>query len=209
MSALRVQVVIPADNLLPADACVNVFHFLGTGSALATFAVAKPRLVSFYDAWSSYRSPLYDWVNVRLKAYDMDQPSPRPPIADELAGTTAAAAGTGLPAEVCMCMSFQGDRLAGANQARRRGRVYLGPLSASSNNGATARPDTTFTTTLTTAARTFLLASDGVCSWCVRSEAAPPADYVAVTNGWFDNAFDTQRRRGFDPSSRQIFNNIP
>ena len=209
MSELRVQVVIPADNLLPQDSCVNVYHFVGTGTALAAYAAAKPRLVAFYDAWSSYRSPLYDWANVRLKAYDMQQPSPRPPIADELAGMSAAAAGTGLPAEVCMCMSFQANRLAGANQAQRRGRVYLGPLSASANNGATARPDTTFTTTLTTAARTFLLASDSAAEWNVRSEAGTTPSYHAVSNGWFDNAFDTQRRRGFDPSSRQIFNDIP
>jgi hypothetical protein len=43
-----------------------------------------------------------------------------------------------------------------------------------------------------------------VWTWIVVSEVAGLND-VIVTNGWVDNAFDIQRRRGVTPTSRSTF----
>jgi hypothetical protein len=44
------------------------------------------------------------------------------------------------------------------------------------------------------------------CVWVVNSTIGDPLENtVLITNGWCDNEFDTQRRRGRDATSRTTF----
>jgi hypothetical protein len=40
--------------------------------------------------------------------------------------------------------------------------------------------------------------------WCIRS-VTPTENYVPITNGFIDNAFDTVRRRGPKTTTRQVW----
>lgn len=109
-----------------------------------------------------------------------------------------------LPAEVALVMSFQAARASGQNQARRRNRVYLGPLggSAPSSDG---RPAPGFVTQVARAGSDLAAAASSSVNWnWVVWSPTEQQDYQ-VDNGWVDNSWDTQRRRGLAPTSRTTF----
>lgn len=205
------QVVIPNDNNLAEDAVVNTWNFVALDGPGAITEISD-QLEDFYTAWQTYRSSAYQWQLTRLKIYDQDEPAPRVPVYDAPLGLTADAAPNTLPHEVAICLSYQAERESGQNQARRRGRVYLGPFASAANNTSDGRPATALVTALGVAARALLVASNSApnSQWVVWSRTAPsPANTSAVDNGWIDNAFDTQRRRGMVASSRTVFNALP
>lgn len=136
---------------------------------------------------------------------------------------TMGASGTGnpLPAEVSLALSFHGD-LTNVPEtapnptpppatirpaARKRGRIYIGPLMAIA--GTTGGPNNDLVPTagaknVWSAVGTHLL--DNVPSgfvWDIISKAAE--EVTVVTGGYVDDAFDTQRRRGSAPTSRLTF----
>jgi hypothetical protein len=204
---MKAQVVVPADTNLSEDSIVNTWSFFATTNATAIPLIIAP-LKTFYDAWQSLRSSMYQWDQARIKFYDMEAPSPRPPLTDALFGLSASAAPSTLPQEVALCMSFQADRIAGRQQSRRRGRVYLGPFGATTADTTAGRPSSGTLTTLSTAANNWLTATNAASGWFwgVHSTVEPaPNNMVKVTNGWIDNAWDTQRRRGQKPTTRSIF----
>jgi hypothetical protein len=207
---LRAQVVIPADTNIPEDVCVNTWGFVTSLAIDATsMDTATARLVTFYNALQNYRANNQNWAATRIKFYDLEQAIPRPPLRDAVMGLSATAAANSLPAEVALCLSFQGVQVAGTSQARRRGRVYLGPWGTSANNGLTGRPDNGLTAAIIPAARALVLANDQPLQWCVYSQFPAADTPIIVTNGWCDDAWDTQRRRGPRPTLRTVFNNIP
>lgn len=208
MALTRCQVVVPADSALPADVVVNNWAFLMDPTAGAQVTELKGYLKTFYDAWSSNRSVLYVWEQARLKLYDMSAPKPRVPLVDETIGLSASAGTTSLPQEVALCMSFQGVRVSGELQRRRRGRIYLGPFVTNANQGTTGRPDTTFLNQIVSAAQAFLnsTSTSAGIEWVVIHDAGgTPSLGATVHDGWVDNSWDTQRRRGADPSARTVF----
>ena len=205
MPICRVQVRIPKDTAVPADVVVNTWAVdldNATSLGLVNFQSA---LTTFYNALSSYRSTAYDWANTVMRAYNMEDDEPREPFYDFAMGLNSTASGTPLPPEVAICLSFQGASGSGFNMARRRGRVYLGPLQTGvldtvGNVASVVR------TTITNAADTLLTASgSGDWQWGVISLAGIGVGFTPVTNGWVDGAFDIQRRRGVQPSVRTTF----
>jgi hypothetical protein len=103
-----------------------------------------------------------------------------------------------------MCVSFHGEYVSGEPQARRRGRVYVPWMQASSN--VDGRPESTFVTLLAASFAEFhaaAIASANV-NWVVWS----PTDSAAypVEAGWIDDAWDTQRRRGVSATYRIPWN---
>jgi hypothetical protein len=133
-------------------------------------------------------------------------------------GPTASASpgNLALPREVALCGSFHGDLSGVAEEgagdtrprARRRGRIYVGPLNVAatdSTNGSAnggALPSGFFIGRLAAAFAEFTAAAieDEGGRWVVASRADNAV--YPVTAGWVDNEFDTQRRRGLDPSAR-------
>lgn len=217
---MRAIVSIPSDTGLPEDAVVNVWHFDGDDQALATdadyHAGVMTLLTAFYGAADAYISSLMA-SPATVKIYDMRDATPRVP---EYTGTIALTFGAAAsyPSEVAVCLSFYAQQTSGVNQARRRGRVYIGPANADTgaliSNGW--RVSAAARTAICAAAATMKAgapagSSGASVKWAVYSpttdaEGANLDDsFHDVVGGWMDDAFDTQRRRGVGATTRTLF----
>lgn len=206
MPDIRVMFVGHGASNLPEDRIVNTFHFsVGAGTAETLMTQAFEALTTFYNspapsyALSAYLSP---WVqrSAEFRAYDLSQTPPRVPVIEPI---TLAASNTasGLPEEVAIVTTLQGA-VPPALTARRRGRLYIGPLNNNTITPGTSstpsRPDSVFTDIIGyTCARLVI----GNVGWCIRS-SVPFQNFVQIADGYVDNAFDTQRRRGPETTAR-------
>jgi hypothetical protein len=201
------MVIHPAINGVAKDSVVNTFAFDVSGPTPTTYDAIKAGLKTFYDAWDAYRSPLQKFQSSSVKMYDLADPKPRPPVYDQPLGLTTTVAANTLPTELSICVSFQGGHVAGIAQRRRRGRVYLGPWGTTAADTTLGRPTPGICAALGAAATAFLAASDAAStwSWVVVSEATGTVSPVLITDGWVDNAWDIQRRRGIAPTLRNAW----
>lgn len=218
---MRAQVTIPLDSAIPEDSIVNTFYFDGDdlGGGLTTDAeyhgAVQSLLTAFYQSIDGNMLANSVTTPATVKIYDMRDPTPRVPEFTFTIGLTDTAQSP-LPGEVALCASFQADLVSGVNQARRRGRVYIGPLASTASfatvvNGQ-LRPHAAVVQALADACNVL---ADGIdttgngahVSWAVYSPTLDIAGTIDdafndVTNGWVDNSYDTQRRRGAAPTSR-------
>ena len=208
MATIRVMFVGHGPSTLPEDRVINTFHFLSGGAYANDVTSALAKVATFYTGLgsgqtnhiSSYLSP---WVqrDAELRAYDLSTAPPRVPTVNSLTLSAALAAG-GVVEECALCLSYHG---APPISPRRRGRIYIGPLCLNSDTIVAAtstnpsRPAATIVADLVTAAAT--LATDTGVNWVIRSKL-PSENLVAITAGYVDNAFDTQRRRGPKTTAR-------
>lgn len=205
MPTVRALITIPMDSGLLEDAATNTLYFeaplVDQAAELTGITTA---LTSFYQAVDVYLSARCN-NPVTVRYYDLSQAQPRVPLRED---TMTLTFGTGdpLPQEVALCLSFQGAKSSGVNQARRRGRIYLGPLdrTAAGSTVNADRPHATALSTIATAATALATAAFGNGTpWVVYSPSNNAS--TSVTDGWLDNAFDTQRRRGLAPTSRTLW----
>jgi hypothetical protein len=217
MAKIRAQVVLPRKGLLAEDDVVNTFHF-EDDSGFATdggISVNGPGLITrigtFYTTLGAtvFSALLAGTGEVTL--YDMADAKPRAP---RLTGTftfaTSAAAG---PAEVALCLSFAAATASGDTAARRRGRVYLGPVASGMfqqlAGASDVRPQTTTLDTIVNAAKTMATGGSGAFRLAVFSPTTAGLDETLdaawndVTRLWVDNAFDTMRSRGAQRTIRR------
>lgn len=204
MTAHKAVVSIPMVSQIPKDRAVNVWGFMLTASAAAEIDAIETALRAFYDAWANYRSAHWNPSMATITWYDMMQARPRVPVAEHVFGLSSAKGTATLPHQLACCLSFQGERVAGQNQASNRGRVYLGPLAVPTGNSTTGAMDTTFVNTVATAAGGLVDASNAAAwAWIVYStKRGPNGPHSVVHRGWVDNEFDTQRRRSVDATTR-------
>lgn len=206
--------VFQAESNLPEDRFVNTFHFHDATILPYDPAAAEAiaRVESFYNdialGSNTLGSLLSPWVKrtFSLQAYNLLlPPGEREPTI--VTADLPAQGGVGLPEEVAVCLTLEG---AAPVTARRRGRLYFGPLLDNPGTmvGATAsgpaRPPLTGGSSVglaLTSAASVLASSTFTLKWCIRS-TTPSENYVPIVGGYVDNAFDTQRRRGPDPSTR-------
>lgn len=208
MSIIRATAVFNATSALPEDVITNTFHF---DAGLTN----EPQLTNMLDLLEDfYTVPVdttaitgymgADAVNgtLTIYLYNLDHTPPRAPIAFRVV-TFSPVASAVLPTEVALVVSFQAAPQSGVPQARRRGRIYLGGLVASTN--ASGRPQAAFRAQVLAQANELLAASDASINvdWVVWSPTTSTA--VGVANGWIDDAWDTQRRRGVSPTTRTTF----
>lgn len=192
-------VIFPTSNLV-ADASTNTFSFDADDDA-ATEDIFDA-LVAFYnDIYGVYPGTVRQTANI-IKIYALADPTPRAPVFEGTFNFATAPSGSPLPQEVAACISFQGSHVSGISQARRRGRVFIGPLSTALV-GADGRMTGTAVVVLKGGASGLLEASDAAANWTwgVKSETGF-ALFTAIVDGWIDNAFDTQRRRGVQSTIR-------
>lgn len=201
MAQIRAQVVFQGGSNLPEDRFVNTFHFVTSGDFASTRASVSSALAAFYgNAAGSVSSYLSEYVarTYSIKLYDLADAEPRQPTVTGHTMATYPAGALWLPEEVAVTASFRGDQ---PYTARRRGRVFIGPVNSNAlSSGSTSTPTrvaTGFRSALNTAMTGLKAASVG---WSVYSRAS--GLFVPVTNGWVDNAFDTQRRRGIAQNAR-------
>jgi hypothetical protein len=218
--ALRIQIVMQGRSNVAEDQFVNTIHVDKASytagdedtisQAIFTAQSSAPpgggHPISWY--WSRFLDPGLAQVRV----YDLSQPEPRPPHIASLGMLAPPTGSNDLPEEVSLCMSFHGLP---PYTARRRGRIYLGPLStiALGDDSGTAginpsRPDPEFQLAATHYGHALAqeLQTAGYV-WCIRS-TRPSENFVRVVGGHVDNAWDTQRRRGVKPTARYIWPDI-
>lgn len=204
---------------LPEDVIVNTFHMIFTGPVLPTvtdYGNAADNFKTFYDAIyaTDVRAP---WVTslYTIKAYSLWLTPPHVPafVATRSNGSVAASAGQA-PPEMAICLSMKANYVSGVAQSRQRGRIYLGGFAAPLSNGTgTSFPSVASATRIricnAAAALKTNMAADS-WTWVILSPTQVKAGGGAqetfdVAGGWVDDAPDTQRRRGNDPTARSTW----
>lgn len=203
----RVQHLWPRDNGLLEDTITNTWYFLG--DTFTEVDATEGNILA--DAVHAFHHSIRSWMSSVLTAtptsqvYDMADDEPRAPVYEETyAGSSTAS--DGLPSELAVVTSFQAAVVSGANMRRRRGRVYLGPLSpacfATSESAGDYRVSSSFVTAIDSAYTTLLatLASNDwvhvVYSPTTHAGGTLLGSVFPVVSAWVDNAADIQRRRG-------------
>lgn len=216
---------IPYASGLPTDVVVNTFHFLWTSSTPPTpaqYAALMARIKAFYEyifnGSSGVQMAMYTRpANASFKIYDLEDAQPRVPVYQAANPLTVGqdAGGSILP-EAAICLSYKAAAVSGQNLARLRGRIYLGGLGSTCMGVGTSTHGpivTSLAITRITAAAVTLAAvqTPPGFTWCVYSPTIRASSgsystaFNAITNGFVDNAFDTQRRRGDSPTSRTLW----
>lgn len=143
--------------------------------------------------------------DARLQVYRIEDTPPRAPVAErDITLPAIVGSETNLPAEVALVCSFQGTRASGLNQARRRGRIFLGPL-ASPGVTNQYKPPPGLIADVQKQFKELKAASDASSDYQWRIWSPSDGASVLVDNGWIDNAWDTQRRRGPRPTERTVW----
>jgi hypothetical protein len=214
---ILVQAILENDSALPKDRSINTFHFnTHTGAAPTTAALDEIAVAvrDFYEvahtgSTNSIASLLGAQLSgvMELKMYDLEDAKPRAPIRDSFP-VPFTPGSTALPSEVAVVGSYQAAKLSGFNQRNRRGRIYIGPLSTSTQVSTTGKPVTTANGIVETIASAMTWLAGGTWAtlgqtWDVFSQKFNTS--AVVTDGWVDNAFDTQRRRGEAATTRRLW----
>lgn len=207
----HVQIVMQYASGLPTDVSVNNLYFkteVGETVESSKGAISGILDAAFGNTNAPGVAPLADSISsavtgVTYRFYDLGQPLKRYPVGDPVpAGWVGGSADTRLPREVACCLSFKNGP-----GPRSRGRIYVGPLTSSSiQNGAFPQPSGVLTRALMGFGK-FLIDGDksgipgpAAVGWGVVSGA--DAEWKRVYEVWVDNAFDTQRSRGKEPTAR-------
>jgi len=82
--------------------------------------------------------------------------------------------------------------------------VYL-PFFGETGNDTDGRPTPAMVTALAAAGGALLTASTAAATWAWLTYSTVAPGYTQVVNGWVDNEWDTQRRRGRAATSRTTF----
>lgn len=207
MPVWRTQIVLDHDTGLPENVAVNTIY-LDTASDLAVeFDNARDSIERFYETASVGANAIQTYLSAFLagtatvKFYNMADPTPRQLFASRTFSFTPAAT-FHLPPEVAVVTSFHAEYASGNPNARRRGRLYIGPLATTALNAATpGLVDPTFQDVLVASTERLQseLQADNI-EWVIYSEVDNA--FRAVVGGWVDNAWDTQRRRGLPATVR-------
>lgn len=218
---IRAQVVLQGATGLPDDQYVNTFTFVCSDGEDYLDQI-EATLQNAYDEVTEFYSSEVSRSGALIKFYDLEIAPPNVPLDTRALTINAKASGAAdLPSEVALCVSFKGPAVAGQNPARSRGRVYLGPWAFA---GVTdwSRPDSGMIAVAVAFGDAIMTGcgfADAIACWAVLSptnaggwlipgESGPPnfaAAVVPAFDGWVDNAWDTQRRRGLAPTSRTTF----
>jgi hypothetical protein len=189
---------------------VNQWHFENDGSFETDMAGLSDRVQAFYQGIQGNFGAVFATTGHTIKIYDYADDKPRVPKLEET--FTFNPGGDPLPGEVAVCLSMEAEKVSGVEQARRRGRVYLGPLTTSvasfTANDADVRVADAVATDILTHAETMATGGTGAFRLAVFSPTTvaqggtDDAAWNDVTHLWIDDAFDIIRKRGARPTKR-------
>jgi hypothetical protein len=196
---------------LPENQIVNTWHFWDEPGFVTDFDNVRDMLDDFYctqpfggtGSIVSFMSPGLA-ATVLVKAYNPSDPIPRTPVYESSFTRPNTSTGDPLPREVALVCSFQLPPISGTPQARRRNRVYLGPFGETAN-GTDGRPVLALRTNIARAARDLIDASNASLNWDWYVWSDTYQEGGPVQEGWVDDAWDTQRRRGLPATARTQF----
>lgn len=207
--AETIRALISHENVSgdPKDRSINVMHFrVETGSDVITeAALIATALGTMFktamDVWHSNQTPT---TGHTVKWYRLSDPKPRQSFLVSNLSAYAVGPASTLPQEVCLCMSFKAAYQSGYRQASQRGRIYFGPYATNANVFAGV-PDVNVIDSAKSAGIGFLAASTAAGGWTWVIWSVKHDRSFDVVNGWVDNAWDTQRRRGRVAVTRNPF----
>jgi len=228
---IRAQVTVHLDGGLPETDVVNTFVFDADENNYATPEAVIPDLMTRLEAFYAvvdgfYPQQVAPTADVRL--YNLRDAKPRAPIGTDTIALTLTDALDSLPTEVALCLSYEGERGSGIDMSHRRGRIYIGPLSAAFSVSTTSGPRVADANcqALADAGQDLRGVGTGL-RWAIYSPTLhegrpataggtnrPPKPAIEphsiddsvndVVKTWVDDAFDTQRRRGRKALSKKI-----
>jgi hypothetical protein len=219
---LHAQVILPTHTGVPRDDVINTFTFSGDHDPDVYAAGIAGSLEDFYNdlrTTNAVASYLHRYIDRTadlslIKVYNvtghLGGSAVGPPILIH-PWTIGGTIGTdGLPAECAAALSFHGTYGTAAEfapgarpRARHRGRVYIGPLISTivdEDDNNAPRAAGFFRQDLCDAGEALIGADQGWVVWSRTNAAVYP-----VVGGWVDDAFDTIRGRGPDPTTRTTF----
>lgn len=213
---MKAQVVLPHTSGLPEDITVNTFHFRDPAGAFP-FAAITGLLDGFYNDDLGGQPSIAARLSSRLsrangacevKYYPDAGGSPVRIDTFTLAAFGWVAEGD-LPDEVAVCLSYRANYGSAQEvvpnppagpegdlrpRARRRGRIFIGPLRITGPENGWVGENTL--NAVVNAGNVLRIDSNAVdAPWSVKSET-DGGIHRPVVEVWADNAWDTQRRRG-------------
>lgn len=198
MALYRLQLIFNMEDGLPDNAATNTLYF--DADAEVDLPLIETEVTAFYGLFDGILSSLIDTDNIVMQWYRLSDPTPRQVIRTaNLTGLVNAT--TAGPTEVALVLSYQGAKISGLPQNRRRGRIFIGPLEAADE----ARPTDAQIATISAAGQNLLNASDAATTWTWAQWSETNGVGIDVANGWCDNEWDTQRRRGREATKRDTF----
>lgn len=193
--------IFPTSNTI-ADASTNTWScFADDVTALQLF---EGELRTFYQACSPFYPNTIRQNSHVVKSYNRSDPLPRAPVTNSVFNFAGGPVGNPMPPEVSLCGSFQAVLQSGIPQSRRRGRIYLGPVNTGTLD-LDGRPTPARITTLRNALNALRVASAAAATWDWQVFSTRNLIGYTIANGWVDNEFDTQRRRGRLATTRTVF----
>lgn len=224
MPHVMVQHSYLSESGMPADSVLNTFHFEGPTVADSAAADVLAEVVcDFYTQSAAGASGnIEQWLPMgafadpqhSVKVYNMADAKPRVPLTTYVEESPAFTVVQPMVAEAAICLSFRGTVQSGMSMARRRGRIFIGPLNfqAGLDDTTFLRPAVLLRSDLCYAGRALSLAADAIgYTWSVYSPTTAASvpeggggDFplTAIVHFWVDDAFDTIRSRGPAPTSR-------
>jgi len=202
MALTRALVTIPMVTGNPDDVATNTLHFdiLDGGDPPGSLTDAVEALyVGVAGLWSNLVATT-GWL---VEWYRLSDPTPRRPIAIRQFSITTVGTST-LPTECACVLSFQAEPVSGLPQSRRRNRIYIGPLSEAMTD-TDGRITQNARNQIAGLGGDLLDASDASAEWTWATYSPTDGTGADVASGWVDNAFDTQRRRGLERTTRTVF----
>lgn len=220
-STWSTQCILQYISEIPRDVSMTTWAFRSeaTDPTVTQFNELRDAVASVFNGQEGANNPLSTYISgvvsrnsqsARFKAYRQSGGGASGPPEYE-SGWTLGGLGSGsptaMPLECAIVMSFQGDPITGGVQARRRGRVYLGPWTStalgSTSNDATISQSMIDRVAASGARLLNWSDSSSNWTWCVWSRTT--GLFVPVTNGWINNEWDTQRRREKEATARTLW----
>lgn len=200
MALIRALCVLHMDDENPENYVVNTLHFSADNADVTTCNAISDDIIDAYDAASDVLAGFVSFGTSQIKFYDLSDPEPRAPIVTtNIPALTTS--GASLPTQLAICLSFQGAPVSGSPQARRRGRIFLGPVNDANEAFLSAGRQgvaASFGTTL-------LAASEAAATWNWVVYSRVNDSSVNVVDGWVDNRYDTVRSRAQAPTNRLLW----
>lgn len=187
------QVRLQGTSGLPEDVYENVLFFNNSNLSIDTAQNTCDSLQAQYNAAGFIAGV----KSVEVRAYELGGGQP-------IAGTGIVAKpvlSVGVPHEIACCLSYAAEDDPDRATAKRRGRIFLGPLGSGIVGGDRPGPS------LRAAVLQFgqdlaSIGTAGATTWMLHSRVANES--YKVESIWVDDAWDVQRRRGLAPTLRSV-----
>ncbi len=191
MPVNRFVVRLQGVSNLPKDVYENVLYF--DGDWPDSHEGNSDEIIAAYSAL-----PILGGIaSAQIRVYELEGGQP---VFQKDYPTFNKTAETG-PGEVAVCLSYATVDDPELSTGRRRGRIYIGPLAAA--QVGSARPGSTLRAAVLDLGEA--LAQVGFAAnttWMMYSPT--DSESAKIESIWCDDAWDTQRRRGLDPTTRDV-----